>query len=164
MFRRASALLLAIVLVADCSGAATPARPSGTATPARPSGTATPARPSGTATPAPEGTNLPGWMGAGTPPAELLSISVGEVAHTFLATCTISEGKSIVVDGADSSGAATFTWIGKTMPVVTGALNGSAFTAPDLSASVGFASPHAWNFSGTDAASGMPVSGSAVCR
>lgn len=150
MFRRASALLLAAVLVAGCSGAATPA---------------------------PEGSNLPGWNGAGIPPpdlpsaatrgtvtAELLSVMVGDDAHTFPATCTILEGKSIVVDGADSSGAATFTWVGKTMPAVTGTLKGTAFAAPDLSAGVGFASSHAWNFSGTDTASGKPVSGSAVCK
>jgi hypothetical protein len=159
MIRRASALLVAAVLVAGCSGAATPAPRSGGATPA------------------PEGTNLPGWMGAGTPPpdlpsaatrgtvsAELLSVMVGDVAHTFPATCVIAEGKSIAVDGKDSSGTATFTWVGKTMPSVTGTLNGTAFAAPDLSASVGFASPHAWNFSGTDAASGKPISGSAICK
>lgn len=131
----------------------------------------------GAATPAPEGTNLPGWMGAGTPPpdlpsaatrgtvtAELLSVMVGDVAYTFPATCTISEGKSIVVDGADSSGAAHFVWVGKTLPAVTGSLTGTAFASTDLSAAVGFASPHAWNFSGTDTASGKPISGSAICR
>jgi hypothetical protein len=154
---------LVAAALAGCAGGATPT-PGGSATP----GPATP-------TPPPTCPNLPGCNGAGTPPpnlhaspspdiVEMLSVMVGDKAATYPATCAISEGTSIVVEGKDATGAATFSWVGKKMPEVSGTLNGVAFSALDLSASLSFMSAHSWSFSGTDSVSGKPVSGSAICK
>jgi hypothetical protein len=148
MIRRAGALLVMTAMLAGCAGASTPA---------------------------PSGPDLPGWDGAGTPPpglnttpgpdiVEMLSIMVGDTARTYPANCAITEGTSIIVNGKDATGAATFSWVGKKMPEISGTIGGIAFSAPDLSASISFVSVHAWSFSGTDSSSGKPVSGSAICR
>jgi hypothetical protein len=164
---RARTLLVIIALAAagltGCAGPATPA-PQGSATPG-------PA----TQTPPPTCPNLPGCGGAGTPPpnlhasptpdiVEMLSVMVGDKAATYPATCAISEGTSVVVEGKDATGSATFSWVGKKMPEVSGTLGGVAFSAPGLSASISGMSAHSWSFSGTDSGSGKPVSGSAICK
>ena len=125
-------------------------------------------------TPEPTCPGLPGCNGAGTPPpnlrtttapvTEMLTVMVGDAAKTYPAVCAIAEGSSIVVNGRYATGTATFSWVGKETPQVSGTILGTAFTGSDLSASVSFMSQHAWSFSGMDSVSGKALSGSAICK
>ncbi len=86
---------------------------------------------------------------------------------TYPATCavdgTIADGTiNVKVDGRDGADSASFAWLHSTpptMPEASGVMDGVTWKAPDLNASISFASAHAWTFNGSDAETGKTVEG-----
>ena len=151
MFRRLGAVLLVVEILAGCGGSSAPSPAGG--------GYAA-------ATPAPTSGGAAATVAAGgsAGQAQTITVTLDGKAKTYPATCTIAEGSNIKVEGTDGSDSASFVWNPGTMPEAAGVMDGVAWKAPDLNASISFASAHSWTFSGSDAETGKKVEGQAICN
>ena len=163
MFRRIGVALLVAGVMAGCGGSSTPAPANGGGQGASPSPAGVAATPAGDAA-------SPAVGGAGQ--AETSTVTLDGKEKTYPATCavdgTIADGTIIVkVDGRDGADSASFAWLHSTLPTMpeaSGVMDGVTWKAPDLNASISFASAHAWTFNGSDAETGKTVEGKVICN
>ena len=163
MVRRIGVALLVAGVLAGCGGSSTPAPAGGAGGGASPS-------PAGVAASPPAAAASPASGGAGG--SETISVTLDGKEKTYPATCavdgTIADGTiNVKVDGRDGADSASFTWLHSTpptMPEASGVMDGVTWKAPDLNASISFASAHAWTFNGSDAETGNTVTGKVICK
>jgi hypothetical protein len=119
------------------------------------------------ATPAPAAASEDGNAGGGAAAAgEGMTLTIDGSTAEYTVTCTIDEGKSILVEGKHGADTAVFHWNPGTMPWVDGVTGGSSWKSGDLNASISFDSAHSWTFKGeipTDDAA-KTLEGKAICK
>ncbi len=163
MFGRIGVALLVAGVMAGCGGSSTPAPQNGGGTGASPSPGGVAASPAAAA---------PSPAGGGAGQAETIGVTLDGKEKTYPATCavdgSIADGTiNVKVTGRDGSDSASFAWLHSTpptMPEASGVMDGVTWKAPDLNASISFASAHAWTFNGSDAETGKAVQGKVICN
>lgn len=149
-------LVLGATLAACGGGGASSAAPDGSAAPEP---TTAPAATEATASAAPVQTAAPG--GAGT-----FTITVGEATGTGVLTecATNPDGSLTASNMADTSGDTIVVMVGQGTPIISGTVDGIDFALDPMSTdNAATIDGKSGTFSGSNAGSGEPISGSFAC-